>query len=201
MGDTGTLTAAIRSAGVEAFGELEIDAAAIERVVQAALESGVPSHQLDKYAAEVYLGAACGEGAPMAVAAVDRAYVARVGAMIASKRLPAHAVDEVRQTVRERLFGGQPPYIAGAVGRGALASLIAVIANRAAIDWLRAHARLAGQQAEASAAGELMASGDPARDHLRARYQAAIKAAFESAADELTARERTLLRLHLVDQL
>lgn len=201
MGEAGALAEAIYRAGIEAFGELEVDAAGIEGVVEAALDSGVARDQLHRYAAEVYLGAACGAGAPLAAVAVDRDYIARVGSMIAAKRLPPYAVDEVCQTVRERLFAGQPPYIAGAVGRGALSSLVAVIANRAAIDWLRAHARLTGQRADETAAAEIPARGDPAIDHQRTQFRAAVKAAFEAAAAELTARERTLLRLHLVDQL
>lgn len=191
----------VTAAGIEAFGELDVEPAVIARVVDDALASGVAARQLEQFAAEVYLGAACGAGRPLAAAALDRGYIARVDDVIAAKRLPRHAVDEVRQTVRERLLGGEPPYVAGAVGRGALTSLVAVIATRAAIDWLRANARGAAQRADESAADELIASGDPARDHLRARYRAEIKAAFEGAVDELDARERTLLRLHLVDGL
>jgi RNA polymerase sigma-70 factor (ECF subfamily) len=199
--DPAALAAMVTAAGIEAFGELDVDPAVIARAVDDALASGVAARQVEQFAAEIYLGAACGAGRPLAAAALDRRYIARVGEVIAAKRLPAHAVDEVRQTVRERLLGGEPPYVAGAVGRGALASLVAVIATRAAIDWLRANARGAAQRADESAADELVASGDPARDHLRARYRAEIKAAFEVAVAELDPRERTLLRLHLVDGL
>lgn len=199
--DSAALAALVSAAGVDAFGELDVDAAVIARAVDDVLASGVAARQLEAFAAEVYLGAACGAGRPLAAAALDRTYIARVGEVIAAKRLPPHAVDEVRQTVRERLLTGEPPYVAGAVGRGALASLVVVIATRAAIDWLRANARGAAQRADESAAEGLITTGDPARDHLRARYRVEIKAAFEGAVAELGPRERTLLRLHLVDGL
>jgi RNA polymerase sigma-70 factor (ECF subfamily) len=103
--------------------------------------------------------------------------------------------------VRERLLAGEPPYVTSAVGRGSLASLVAVIALRAAVDWLRASHRATQRHAGEPAGDDLVASGDPARDHLRARYRAEAKAAFEAAVAELEARERTILRLHLVDGL
>ena len=195
------LAATICAAGIQAFGELDVTPVAVARAVSEALASGVTETQLQKHAAEVYLGTACGAGRAVAAAALDRAYIARVAEMIARKRLPPHAVDEVRQTVRERLLAGEPPYVASAVGRGALTHLVAVIATRAAIDWLRVNARARAQHAELADADDLAGTGDPARDHLRARYQGAIKKAFEAAVAELSPRERTLLRLHTVDHL
>jgi RNA polymerase sigma-70 factor (ECF subfamily) len=198
-GDSAALTVQVCAAGIEAFGELDVDAEVIARTIDDALANGVAAHQLQQFAAEIYLGAACGAGRPAAAAALDRRYIARVDEMIAAKRLPPHGVDEVRQTVRERLLAGEPPYVAGAVGRGALTSLVAVIATRAAIDWLRVDARGAARHTTEPDAEILAATGDPARDHLRAHYRAEIKAAFEAALAELEPRERTLLRLHLVD--
>jgi RNA polymerase sigma-70 factor, ECF subfamily len=198
--DPAALAALIFAAGIEAFGELEVDPAVVARAIDDALADGVAAAQLAQLAAEVYLGAACGAGRPAAAAIVERVYIARVDQVIAGKRLPRHGVDEVRQTVRERLLAGAPPYVARVVGRGALASLVAVIATRAAIDWLRVAARGTARHAEAAEAELLIAVDDPARDHLRTRYRAEIKAAFEAAVVELDPRERTLLRLHLVER-
>ncbi len=182
----------LEAAGIAAFGDLKV-----ARDQLAAAAAGLAPDQLRAHAAEIYLGAACVAGSRAALAALDRAYIANVANVLAPRGLPAHAVDEIRQTVRERLLAGSPPYLGGAVGRGSLAGLVAVIATRAALDWLRAHARTANRTEPE--ADELVASGDPERDHLRARYRGEVKAAFETAARELDPRERTMLRLHLVD--
>ena len=187
---------AISELGRAAFGDLGVADADVVRLA----EPLAPAQQ-EAHAAEIYLAAGCAARLPAALAALERVYLARVAEVIAAKRLPAHAVDEIRQTVRERLLGGEPPYLAGAAGRGPLAGLVAVIANRAAIDWLRANARAAVRDAPTPDPDVLVATGDPARDHLRARHGDAVKAAFEAAIRELPARERTLLRFHLVEGL
>ncbi|MBS1121030.1 MAG: putative DNA-binding regulatory protein [Deltaproteobacteria bacterium] len=191
----------VLAAGSEVFPDLVVERAAIEDLTQARLAAGISAEQLRSHAAELYLGAACASHPPAALAILDRIYIARVPEILANRRLPDHGVDEVRQTVRERLLGGQPPYLTRAVGRGSLVSLVAVIATRAAVDWLRARARATLHHDPEPADDELVATGDPARDHLRARYRGEVKAAFEAAASELSPRERTLLRLHLVDGL
>ena len=188
MANEAELVSEIVRAGRAAFGELDVALEPIAVAVRAALAAGLAADAL--HGSELYLGVACAAGSRAALSALDRMYIARVGDMIARRRLPAHAVDDVRQTVRERLLAGQPPYIASAAGRGSLDGLVAVIATRAALDWLRSHAR---------AAARLAATGDPERDHLRARYRDDLKAAFEAAVADLEPRERTMLRFHLVD--
>jgi RNA polymerase sigma-70 factor (ECF subfamily) len=193
--DEAELVTEVVRAGRAAFGELDVASERLALAVRAALAAGIAADVL--HASELYLGAACAAGSRTALAALDRIYIARVADMIARRRLPAHAVDEVRQTVRERLLAGRPPYIANAAGRGSLEGLIAVIATRAALDWLRSHARAAARHDDRTA--ELAATGDPERDHLRARYRDDLKAAFEAAVADLEPRERTMLRFHLVD--
>ena len=187
---------AIPELGRAAFGDLAVPDADVARLA----EPLTPAQQ-DAHAAEIYLAAGCAARLPAALAALERVYLARVPDVLAAKRLPAHAVDDIRQIVRERLLGGEPPYLAGAAGRGPLAGLVAVIANRAAIDWLRANAREAARVEPTPEPDVLVATGDPARDHLRATYGGAVKAAFEAAIRDLPPRERTLLRFHLVDGL
>ncbi|MDB4956554.1 MAG: putative DNA-binding regulatory protein [Myxococcales bacterium] len=199
--DEAELAIAVAAAGIETFGDLQLAPESLLGVIRTAIAEGVGADQLQARAAEIYLGTACVADVKPALAALDRIYISRVGDVLARKRLPSHVIDEIRQIVRERLLSGEPRYIGGAVGRGALDSLIAVIATRAAIDWLRANGRAAARHDDAAAADDLAASGDPARDHLRARYRAELKDAFEAAVSELEPRERSVLRLHLVDGL
>lgn len=177
----------IDRAGRERFGDL------IDRAALAAFLEG--KDLTAEHAAEIYLGAACARRSPAALAVLESAYIARVPDILATKRLPAHAIDEIRQTVRERLLAGDPPYLAQAVGKGTLAGLVAVIASRCALDWMRR------ERVHDAVDDALAASADPARDLDRARSQSVLKAAFESAVEDLDARDRTLLRLHLVDGL
>ncbi len=199
MTDDDALAAVALEAGQAAFGDLAIDRAALALAIRAALDAGADASTLPSHAAELYLGLACAAGSRSALAALDRQYIARVDDVLASRRLPAYAVDEIRQTVRERLLAGSPPYIASAAGRGSLAGLVAVIATRAALDWLRAHARSAARHDDEPASADLVASTNPERDHLRARYGGDVKSAFEEAVRDLDPRDRTMLRFHLVD--
>lgn len=185
--------AAAEAAGIAAFGDLAVDRAALET----ALGTGAIA---DANAAELYLGLACAAGSRSALAILEDTYLAKVAPICRQRRIPAHAIDDIRQTVRERLLAGTPPYLATAAGRGSLGGLVAVIATRAALDWLRSHARTAAlHDDDADSADRLAASGTPERDHLRARYKGDVKAAFEAAVGELEPRERTMLRFHLVD--
>ena len=186
-------------AGVAAFGELNVPRDQLARAIEAALAAGVAADVLRTNAAELYLGIACAVGSRAALAALDRIYIARVADVLAPRRLPSHAIDEIRQTVRERLLAGDPPYLASAAGRGSLAGLVAVIATRAALDWLRAHARAAERHEDEPTPDAFIASANPERDHLRARYHGDVKTAFEAAVRELEPRDRTMLRFHLVD--
>ena len=124
-------------------------------------------------------------------------YIANVAAVLSPRRIPDHGVDEIRQTVRERLLAGDPPYLATAAGRGSLAGLVAVIATRAGLDWLRARSRAEARHEDSPR--DLVASSDPERDHLRARFRGDVKTAFEAAVKDLEPRDRTMLRFHLVE--
>ena len=192
MAEETELAAQVTAAGMAAYGALDVAPDAIERAI-ASLDAAAAT----RFAAEIYLGTACAAGSRSALAVLEREFLGNVSAVVARRRLPSHAVDEVRQTVRERLLGGDPPYLATSVGRGSLAGLVAVIATRAALDWLRAKNRAEAHLDETPA--DLVASSDPEREHLRARFSGDVKAAFEAAVKELEPRDRTMLRFHLVE--
>jgi RNA polymerase sigma-70 factor (ECF subfamily) len=189
-------------AGTAAFADVTVDRDALAAAIEVALAAGVTADTLGTHAAELFLGVACAANSRPALAALDRLYIARVDDILSRRKLPPHAVDDVRQTVRERLLAGTPPYIATAAGRGSLEGLVAVIATRAALDWLRVAARAAARHDDSDdISNDLVASTNPERDHLRARYRGDVKTAFEEAVRDLDARDRTMLRFHLVDGL
>jgi RNA polymerase sigma-70 factor, ECF subfamily len=152
-------------------------------------------------AAELYLALACvhAEDPGAAIAELDRRYLARVGDAVRSVDPSAAFLDDVKQRLREKLLlprTGREPALLGYSGTGPLSSWIKAAAVRTALNARRPAARDVG----ASAAGAIAISGaDPELALLKNRHQKEFKEAFHAALAELTARERTLLKLHLVD--
>lgn len=108
-------------------------------------------------------------------------------------------VADVSNAVRTRLWGAdaaRPPALQAYLGQGPLASFAMVIAMREAVDRKR-------QQRAHDPLGEVvqaLEAAGPSADSVVARKQVAPHAqqALTEALAALTARQRTLLRLHLV---
>jgi RNA polymerase sigma-70 factor (ECF subfamily) len=147
---------------------------------------------------EVYIAVACAAGAPAALAAFEGAYLANLGGVLGRFRLSPATLDEIRQALRTRLLVGTPPRVVRYAGRGGLERLVAVAAIRLAIDDRRTRR---GGTVDAAAIEPAVAGRDPELAYMHRAYSSAFKHAFERAIDELSPRDRTLLRLHIVDDL
>lgn len=149
---------------------------------------------------EVYLAHACGRGDATALDHLERYYLARIPAAVSHMKLPAATVDEVTQQVRAKLLVPGPDgraKIADYAGRGKLRGLVQLVAVRAAISLLRKHRREVHGGDDDLAA--VPAPGDdPELGYLKARYRDQFRAAFAESVTDLSARERNLLRLHLL---
>lgn len=146
---------------------------------------------------ELYLALACARGDEAAIAAFERAFLDVVPAALASMKLPAATVEDVRATVREKLLlseGGRAPRIVDYAGRGRLRGLIQVTATRTAID----HIRMADREAELPAGHQLAGVGDVELSLIKAQYREAFVAGFTAAVGTLDRRDRNLLRLHML---
>jgi RNA polymerase sigma-70 factor (ECF subfamily) len=149
---------------------------------------------------DLYLACACAAGGAEALRTFDRLYLDRVDGFVRRFDGSAAFVDEVRQTLRRRLFVAEPdrpPKIEEYSGRGALSSWIAVVAQRAAVTLLR------GRRPDSAAPEELLeheisGEADPELQYLRARYRGEFRAALETALAVLPGEERALLRLYYV---
>ena len=153
---------------------------------------------------ELYLVCACLAGDGQALAAFDRRYLAQLAGFLHRIDASAPFVEEVRQILRVRLLvddGERAPRLADYTGRGALASWLRVVAIRAALDLKRARIDRPCDDAEIEALAGAPARQDPEMDYIRTRYAAEFRAAIGTAMTELEPRERTLLRLGLVDGL
>lgn len=152
---------------------------------------------------DAFLAFACELGDPLAIAAFDRDYLARVPAMVGRVDGSQALAEEVQQILRARLLVGDgAPKISGYAGRGSLLGWLKVAAVRCTLELLRARKseRSDDVEAEAERAAALV-SRDPELDYLREKYAADFRTAFTEALRDLDKQQRTVLSLYLADGL
>ena len=158
-------------------------------------------------AGEVWLACACGAGEAAALQLVERRYIAGAVASLQPMHLGQAQRDDVLQAVRQRLLmptDDGMTRLEGYAGQGRLAALVRVVAVRAALDLVRADRRRPDRVAKhpSDPADALLGEGlSPELQVIRDRHTAAFKAAFQAAVAELPAKNRAVLRLHLIDRL
>ena len=165
-------------------------------------EAGIDLEQVN--AADLRLAFDCRQRDPRALAELDRRIRAACAGLAAKKKaLLVHDVDELCQRVRERvLVGGDRSRLAAYRGQGALSRWLHAMAASIAIDAAR---ELEARREEPEGSDELLelsAAGDSAELRLlKARDKRAFSAAFKTALGELSARDRTVMRMRFADQL
>ncbi|WP_375769430.1 sigma-70 family RNA polymerase sigma factor [Archangium gephyra] len=155
-------------------------------------------------AADLFLACACVHGDAAAQAALDAHFLPKVASAVARVHPGADAVSEVCQVLREKLLtsdSGQPPRLAGYLGQGPLAAWLRAAAVRTALNLRRSAQRQARAEEEALAEATLPGGTHPELELLRQRHRADFQAALAEALASLPSRERTVLRLHLVEGL
>lgn len=158
------------------------------------------------HAADLALVHACAAGDQAAFIEVERRFRAELAGALSRIGLTRAEIDEVGQTLRERLFvskPGAPAKISDYSGKGALASWFRAVIVRAGIDLRRArHHRVevpvGDDEPLLTIAG---ATDDPEIENLRARYAEPFKQALADAVRALPTDERNALRLNVVDGL
>jgi RNA polymerase sigma-70 factor (ECF subfamily) len=191
--------------GRQAWPRIALDPAEYVRHVAARVDDAPDVTQAleQVHAEDLWLALACGQGDRKAIAELDKQFMPVVEEALA--RLKGRvSVDDVAQLLREKLLVSRrgPPKILDYSGRGPLGGWIRIAAIRTALSATR-HGDAAGMQAvtREELLGVPSAVDDPELSHLRKRYARDFKAAFETALGELTAEDRNLLRLSLVDGL
>ena len=178
--------------GRAAWPALDLDPAEFADYLRARLD------QEPLHVGDLYLAFGCWKRDPAALAAFEATQLEDLGAVARVERSPAF-VDEVRQRLRVHLFVGDTPRIAEYSGRGALTSWVRVVALRLAHMLKRATWREVSSSE--SDEDELLAGSDPELAFIKQRYRGAFIEAVRDAVRSLDKRERTLLRLNLVDRL
>lgn len=151
---------------------------------------------------ELELARACARGEPAALRALEEQFLPRV--RVAVERVDASPafVDDALQALRQKLLVGPSPRIADFAGSGPLLSWLRAAAVRTALNARRPHAREDAVGEDALEALPLAArSPELELELLLARHRPAFKAAFRAALATLEPRERTLLKLQVVDGL
>jgi RNA polymerase sigma-70 factor (ECF subfamily) len=200
--DPGAEIAALFEAGRAAFPEVAVEATALARYLGEHCSSEGATLPPPAFAPDVYLVCACVLGAPGAHAAFERRF-SRVIARAAGCVDPAPAfADDVRQAVLEGLFVVPPsgvPKIADYKGRASLRTFLRTIAVRTALNLRRRKGDRASTTLDEDR--EIAGSVDVETAYLEKRYKAEFEAAVRVAMGRLTPKQRTLLRLHLLDGL
>jgi RNA polymerase sigma-70 factor (ECF subfamily) len=151
----------------------------------------------ERFAARV-TAFACAEGDSSAIRVFETVHLAQVDLYLAHLRLTADALDEVRQAVRVKMLVGPPPAIARYRGRGSLGGWVRVISVRTALDLMA----VGVEPSDVDLLDlSLSLDGGPELAAMRQLYRERMHAALERALRTLTPRDKTLLRLHVVDEL
>lgn len=150
------------------------------------------------HAADLYLACACLDDNEAALGAFERAYLSDLGVLRRIDGSPAF-VDEVRQRLRVHLFVGELPKIGDYAGRGPLKSWVRAVALRLGLMMVRGVQREVPD--EEGHAAQLMGVSDPELSFIKEHYREAFADAVRRAVRGLDQRDRTVLRLHVVDGL
>jgi RNA polymerase sigma-70 factor (ECF subfamily) len=155
------------------------------------------------HAADLYLALACGVGNHRALVELEKLFSALPDSLsrLANRAPP----DEVLQSLRVKLLVATTdagPKILDYAGRGPLAAWLRIAAIRTAVSLGRkSNVAAAAPVTREVLLGIAGVADDPEVLHLRDRCKDEFKKAFEDAIASLTAQERNVLRLNLIDRL
>jgi RNA polymerase sigma-70 factor (ECF subfamily) len=156
------------------------------------LASDTPVERL--HVPDLHLACACHEGAADALAIMDRTILCEVPKYLTRFRQDGAFSDEVTQTLRDKLFVGHAPRIADYSGRGPLRAWVRIAAVRTAVNMLSARQVRPERELD-----EVDALDVADLALLKARHRGQFREAINDAILALSAKQRTLLRMHHLD--
>jgi RNA polymerase sigma-70 factor, ECF subfamily len=152
-------------------------------------------------AEEIYLAFACADGDARAHRLFEDRFLSEVPRYVSRFRLAPHLLDEVRQRVRLKQLAGDRPGIGGYRGRGPLGAWVRATAVRVAFDVATAAGQeIADRDAELFDVWRAFDDG-PEADLIKSTYRDRLTAALQDSLAALAPRDKTVLRLHVVDRL
>lgn len=151
---------------------------------------------------DLLLSWACVAGDPQALALFDTRHLAPAAAALRRIDPSPDFAAEVLQRVRDKVLladpaRGLPARLTGYSGRGTLSSWLRAAVLRTGLNLRRDQRYAAGAGAPDSDVRALGA--DPELVHIKAQHRQLLKDSLAAALRGLSVRERTLLRMHLVE--
>jgi RNA polymerase sigma-70 factor (ECF subfamily) len=162
---------------------------------------GVASEDLRERAGDLYLAVACALGAEGAVKAFKAAHDVVIGGALRRMQLDRATMQDALQAIDVRLFSGERPRIESYSGKGPLAAWLRVLAVRVALDTVGEAGQTVPVAEPTPSVASLLERASPELMAMRSEHKVALAAALEDAVAALPARDKTILRLHLVDGL
>ena len=153
---------------------------------------------------DLYVAHGCAHGNAGAVGVFDAHVMTAVPRAVARIDGSPAFTEEIAQRTRLRLLvseAGERPRIAGYRGRGKLRSWVQVTAVRLALEERRRKNPAEANRSDRALENARELSGDPEIEHIRMMYRDDFSTAFKEALGTLSARERNVLRLYLLDGL
>jgi RNA polymerase sigma-70 factor len=176
--------------------DLDLEFAAFARLFSAAARPDEGA-ALERIAAEdLFLAYACGAGVAGAAARFEAVCGPSIQRAVARVLSRPKDREEAAQQTRQMLLVGDRPKITSFRGSGPLVRWVSVVALRVAVSTGRAETaeRRLRERVIAGATGE----ADPERQLMEREVRGRIEAALTEALKKLEARDRLVLRLHLV---
>ena len=173
-------------------------AVAFEHFDEMLRDNEVTLEGLRRWPGDLYLACAAAHGNPVAIQLIDEHFVARLPVRIRRLGAGPDAVADILQCVRERVFTGPASRIRAYNASGPLEQWIKVVAIRTAIDMHRKAAAV--PRTESAWLRTVVAeSSDPSALLMRAEYKDELETAIREQVAALSARDRVVLRLHLIE--
>lgn len=186
-----------------AWPDVRVDAAQFAAALQAAWLKTDRSVPMGKLAvADLYLAFACLQNDPVALKALDRLLQDVTPAL--RRQADAHVVEETLQRTRERLLlplGGNAPKLSLYAGRGSLSAFLRIVAINVLRNLISSDRHLQGQRESDDKLPAVNASTDVERRVGGMDQQVKFREAFREAVRALPLRDRTMLRLNVLDGL
>jgi RNA polymerase sigma-70 factor (ECF subfamily) len=158
-----------------------------------------PSPEVEQFGAELYLCCACAERNPQATLTFEQETSRVARAAIARVNRDPEFVEEALRELWDKLLFAPDAKVGEYSARGPLQAWTRVAAARTAIDRSRTHRTVWTRQRDFSE--QFGGGGSGPESYLtKARYQEAFQQALKHAIAELSAQDRNLLRMHVLDR-
>jgi RNA polymerase sigma-70 factor (ECF subfamily) len=195
--------AAACARGHAAFGELALDDLTFAKHLARAIKMVGASPRIVSALAieDLFLACACLAGIEGAAAAFSARHGTTIRGTIARIVRGADSGEVEQRLVADLLIGSAaaPGRIGSYAGKAPLDRWLGVAAQRAALMWLRENRTEARAREGAAAAPPASGSTHPEIAFLKDRYRGDFEQALKESLARLPERQRTLLRLHIVN--